>query len=91
MPAFIVLCAVLATALLGIQYGVVLSILWGWFIVPVFEIPELSIPAATGSVYICTLLANIGKKSTNEVFDWGLAAGRPFYVLFLGWVLQFFM
>lgn len=40
--------ALLLSVLSTILHGWVLSILWGWFIVPTFSAPPLSIPLAVG-------------------------------------------
>lgn len=32
----------------GLVYGITVSILWGWFVVPLFHLPMLTIPQALG-------------------------------------------
>jgi len=49
--------------------GYVLSVLWGWFIKPLFNAPGLSIPAAIGLIMIVELF----KSVTNYANDDGLA------------------
>ena len=47
--------SVVALALLR---GWVLSILWGWFVVPTFNLPQLSIPIAIGLALVVGFLAH---------------------------------
>ncbi len=48
-----------------IMNGWVLSVLWGWFVVPLFHLPELTIPYAIG---ISTVIG-LFKKSTTDQND----------------------
>lgn len=76
--------------------GYVLTILWGWFIVPAFKLPILSIPVAIGMTLIIRYLTSGGgshiEKKENK--EWHttfiIAFAKPLAVLFLGWiVIQF--
>lgn len=40
--------SVFAIVIGSLWYGYAFSILWGWFIVPIFHTPTLSLPAAIG-------------------------------------------
>lgn len=55
--------------------GLVLSVLWGWFAVPIFHLPELSIPQAIGLSILVSMLCyqrdSNSKKETWEPFVYG--------------------
>ena len=81
-----------------IMNGWILSIMWGWFIVPLFHLPELTIPYAIGISSVAGLFMN---KSTQNKIDEGIFSEKlikalsvtflvPLMVLGFGWiVLQF--
>ena len=54
-------------ALSSLYHGFVLTKLWGWFVVPTFSLPLLSLPAAIGLSLIVGLLAKgYGSKVLDE-------------------------
>lgn len=67
--------------------GLVLTILWGWFAVPVFGLPALSITAAIGLTVLLSYLLNHRKTtaSLGDIFLQSVAA------LGAGWVIHLFM
>lgn len=81
--------------------GLVLSILWGWFVVPIFPlVPEISIAEAIGITLIVHLFMRslATKADTDEESETSTKLGKmlarsfvaPFITLFIGWiVLQF--
>ena len=77
--------------------GYVLSILWGWFIVPVFGLPALIIPVAIGISIIAGMLTS--QKTYNEATDkdakkwlpWVTFAVGPAVALLAGWIAQKFI
>ena len=74
--------------------GYVLSLLWGWFMVPAFGVPALSIPYAIGLSVICAMLARDMKKDPDqpemaELIITALAA--PLVFLAFGWVVRWFV
>lgn len=87
--------------LLGIGYvfsGYALSVLWGWFIVPVFELPELSVVPAIGIIIVVGYLTkqyDINEKDKNESLgtrfskDFVKFIFMPAYSLFLGYIVHF--
>lgn len=105
----IVLAAVAVLALTPVLFGVValsaiingwvLSILWGWFIVPVFNIPAISVEQAIGLAMVVSYLTyqhiNADSKrkskgeSTVELFVALLA--RPLITLLFGYILHLFL
>ncbi len=93
-------------ACLGIVFGIilipvmvifqgwVLTILWGWFIVPTFRAPELSIPVAIGLTLIVGMFKsyNTKQESTEEKLTSGIATILiPLFLLFIGWIVHLFM
>lgn len=85
-----------AFALTAILNGWVLSILWGWFAVPTFGLPALSIPSAIGVALVVSYLTyqyipdrNSDEDSAGRSISFIIA--RPFIALFIGWIVQMFM
>jgi hypothetical protein len=65
--------------------GFVLTILWGWFAVPVFGLPALSIAAAIGLTVLLSYLLNHTKESVSlgNIFIQALAALGAGYLIHL--------
>jgi hypothetical protein len=81
-----------------IMRGWVLSIMWGWFIVPLFGLPALTIPYAIGVSAVIALLkgsSTDNKKDDKKALEKFLEAlfvafVAPLITLGFGWiVLQF--
>jgi hypothetical protein len=53
-------------ALSVVLNGYVLCVLWGWFIVPTFGLPRLSIPAALGVALVASVLTYQGHHSDTD-------------------------
>ena len=72
--------------------GYVLTILWGWFIVPVFKLPVLSIPVAIGMAltisYLTKSSGSMRKKENDDTWYESAFMGffKPLVVLFIGWM-----
>ena len=97
---FIVLFAFLAVFVIGVVRGWVLTILWSWFVVPTFHVPEISIPVAIGLALTIGMFQTKkiqteekSKKSSSELFGeiLGVGLGAPLLVLFFGWIVKLFM
>lgn len=91
----IVLGAITALALFAIYNAWVLSILWGWFIVPL-GVKSLSIAHAYGLTLVTGLiLSNRGIKENKNQDDWISSVITwlliPLVVLFFGWIAVGFM
>lgn len=88
---------VLAYIAIGaIWEGYALTILWGWFIVPAFGLPQLSIPFAMGVALVVGLMTTtrLGNEATDP--DKGYAPFvtmllRPAMVLLIGWIVTKFI
>lgn len=49
----------IASAWSALCYGVTLSILWGWFIVVMFELPEIGVAQAYGLCLVASMLKGV--------------------------------
>jgi hypothetical protein len=83
-----------------IWYGYVLSILWGWFILPAFHTPQISIPLAIGisivvRMFTYTNSSDQSDKSSkfSEKFALAIAISffLPLYALVFGAIVHSFM
>ena len=90
----------LVLVVVSILNGYVLSILWGWFIVPTFEAPELSVVAAIGISLVVSYLTHQeneykkekdGLSAEKVVSAIATVTAKPLVVLLFGWILNFFM
>lgn len=75
----------------------VLTLLWGWFLVP-FGLPSIGVAHAYGLSVLVTFLNYNAKRSyldSQEDMDWFvflvLSVVAPLLALLLGWVAQGFM
>lgn len=80
--------------------GWVLSVLWAWFVVPTFRLPELALASAIGIATVVSFIvpttdcAN-GKDTRKPRQLWGGLLVRmflsPLIALAFGWVVHFFV
>lgn len=101
MEKFGLLCLFLVlTVITCIFGGYTLSILWGWFIVPTFSLPQLSIPVAIGiSIIINKMTKNPTQDKENEGGDLNEQLVKSFFfgvfmnlfALLMGWIVTLFM
>lgn len=78
----------------GFWTGLTLSVLWGWFAVPAFGLPALSIPFAIGTALIAGFLArDLNVKREESSFGVGVASSfvGPVFVLLIGWIVTWFV
>ncbi len=92
----VILWSILLAIVSTIINGWVISILWAWFVVPIFALPLLSIPQATGLglLFNCTNHQTIKEPkdadtSLTEIVVTAIL--RPFLVLFIGWIVTWFL
>ena len=98
MNALLIILAIIGFPFLlafsAIWRGYVLSILWGWFIVPLFGLPALSIPFAIGFSLIVGYMTHQATKTEDEP-SWGTltahAALLPAFILLIGWIVTKFI
>lgn len=90
--AFFVASAIVAIA--TIWGGYVLSIIWGWFMVPTFGLPLLSVTAAMGVALVIGYLTHAYKEPDSETHPWKrmfYVFMRPLVVLVFGWIVKQWM
>lgn len=82
-------------ALISIWNGYVLSILWGWFVVPFLKLPALSVPEAIGLVFVGHMLAGgrASRKTEKGKFFEELVTSllAPLLALGVAWVVKGFL
>lgn len=82
--------------------GYALSVLWGWFVSSIFDLPTLSVPVAIGIsmiVRFTTYTGTTGRESTRtDQSVTGVVVeavvgtvARPAFALFFGWIVHQFM
>jgi hypothetical protein len=91
----IVLLGLLAIAISAVVSGFVFMILWGWFAVPIFGLPALTIPQALGVstlISLATYRDNPNKGETKG-FAESLFGSIIISLVFLayGWVITLFL
>jgi len=96
----IALSVICITTLLIVIQGWVISTLWGWFIVPTFGLPELTIPIAMGIAMILSITnprsAKIiksikeKKEKAEMIEEITVPLIRPFLVVFVGYIIKTF-
>lgn len=87
----LVILSLVALVGLSILRGFVLSILWGWFLVPL-GIPDIGVAWAIGIAATLGMLVagpSAGSKDTAEQL--GYAVGTPLMALLIGWIVTLFM
>jgi putative flippase GtrA len=79
--------------------GYVLSVLWGWFFIPVLQFPAIGIVQAIGISIIISYLTHQQdsyedrSKTVEDKIIGALAfsALRPLLALFFGWIVRMFI
>lgn len=71
--------------------GYALSVLWGWFIAPVFHLPQLSIPVAIGLALVVGFMTkqvnwNDGDEKGYKELVCSLV--KPAFALLIGWIVK---
>lgn len=84
-------------AMSAVWRGYVLAVLWGWFVVPVFGLPTLSIVAAIGVSLVVGYLTHQISNRKSEQEGWSgfvesacQAALYPLLALAIGWAVHQF-
>ncbi len=91
----LVVAGVLLAALSAVVNGWVLSILWGWFMVPTFGLPALSIPAAIGVALVVHYLTSEFNDAKDPERKWYVpliyALTKPLCALLVGAIVHSFL
>jgi hypothetical protein len=84
----------------AIWHGYVFSVLWGWFAVPAFGLPALSLAMSIGIALLVnyatyhrvTVPENPDKSQQDKIVD-SIAhiITYPLIVLFMGWVVKLYI
>jgi hypothetical protein len=87
--ALLIIGGALLAAALGVMWsGFVLSILWGWFMVPL-GLPALGVAQAIGIALVAGMLTHQmprGEAETSALFAFAFLA--PLFSLAIGWVVK---
>lgn len=73
--------------------GYVLSILWGWFVVPVFHLPGLSIAQAVGLAIVVGMVTrdlNVKREEQDAMSAFAVPLLYNLLMLGIGWVVHQF-
>lgn len=80
--------------------GYALSVLWGWFVVPTFGVPQLSVVSAIGIALIVSYMTHQitdDKKGEKGNFGETMAQAtanaitKPLFALLFGYIVHLFM
>jgi putative Mn2+ efflux pump MntP len=100
MSAFGGFVGVLALLTLSSMWrGYVLTVLWGWFVVPTFGLSALALAPAIGLAMVVSFLTHQSDATKEQEGDFstrmaraaGYALVMPALVLGIGWVVHQFM
>ncbi len=101
MAALAVLGGVVGVGLMILNLifnGYVLSVLWGWFIVPTFGVPALGIAPALGVALVVAYMTyqfhdHKREEDFGEIVFRGFVMGsiKGLLFLFVGWIVHMFM
>lgn len=99
MKAFFIVVGVVAfIAGASVWSGFALSILWAWFITPVFHVPHLSIPSAIGLSLVVSMFTSKPdpsnkkeEKNAKLIYGTIYAVFLPALTLVLGAIVHLFM
>ncbi len=99
MAIITMLAYVLVTVFCAVWHGYVFNVLWGWFVVPQFGLPTMSLAMAIGigllinyATYRRHHSVDSDKKSSEALIDSGLwAVVFPLIALAIGWVTKQFL
>lgn len=95
----LIVLAAVAIVVSAVMNGYVISVLWGWFVVPLFSVPPLSVATAIGLSLAVGMLVSHSSPSNSEKKDTGevivnlisQAVFSPLFTLFIGWLVKSFI
>jgi hypothetical protein len=85
--------ALLALTPIGIIWGAyALTVLWGWFVMPVFGLAPLGLAHAAGlAVLTSFVVRHVPEKATSTSHAVGVMLLHPLFALAIGWVITLFI
>ena len=92
MPVIILLGVVLLVAASAVLRGFVLSVLWGWFVVPL-GVPDIGIAWSIGLAALISMITHQDVKTEDRELGVaiGIAIATPLMCLLFGWIAHSFM
>jgi hypothetical protein len=89
----VVVGAVAFLPLVFVLDGLAIRVLWGWFVVPLFNAPALSIAAAIGLGLVASLFQHppVADKDKDTSAKIGAVIMRPVMYIAFGWLVTLFM
>lgn len=94
MVALLALIGILGVAAGSVVLrGFALSVLWGWFVAPVFGVPELGIAQSLGlAVLLGLFLPNAAKsEEKSTAAAWSAILLGPLSAILIGWIITLFL
>lgn len=77
-----------------ILHGWVISLIWGWFVVPIFHVPEINIATAIGFEMLVIMLRPIQQANDDGKNKWakffGYAYVAPLLILLIAYCAHLF-
>ncbi len=95
MTMFLIWLAAVPVVLAAVVLnGLAASVLWGWFAVPIFGVPPITIPEAIGlSMLIGMFVSQVRDQTDDNAEFWvrlAVCFARPAVAVGVGWIiLQF--
>ena len=91
----LILFAIISIVVGTLMNGWAVSVLWGWFVVPIFSVEPLSVLQACGLALVASILTHQTKetnkesKSTSALVVEVLAVSvlSPLFIVFFGWLI----
>ena len=74
--------------------GLVISVLWGWFMVPLFGLPPLAIAQAIGVGLVVALLTHQAQpyqQGNQDNMGLLIIFAKPAMFLLMGWIVRMFL
>jgi len=89
-----VVVLIVAYPFAAMWHGFVGKTLWGWFVVPTFGLPMLTLPVAIGlglTISFWAVNVNVQPRYKEIVELIAISATRPAVALLVGWIVKGFM
>lgn len=86
----------LALTVYPFLYGWALSVLWGWFVVPVFGAPQITVWYAYGLTLVAAMITGQTARvnGENKKAEWSTVIATmlsPLVIVFIGWIIHTYL